>query len=47
MAIVRQEDPDAPMAVAWILRRQGLHPLNHLAVRHQLPAAIVRRRSRH
>ena len=47
IAIARQENPNAPIAVAWILCRQPLHPFDHFSVLRCLPAAIAQCRSCH
>ena len=46
-AVAAEKDTDAAIAIARILRRQLLHPLDHARVLHRLAALVAQRRSRH
>src|SRR4249919_1788496 len=47
MPVAAEKDTDAAIAIARILRRQLLHPLDHARVLHRLAALVAQRRSRH
>ncbi len=47
LALTTQEDPDPPVAVARILRRQSAHRAEHRRVLLRLPKAIAQGRSRY
>jgi hypothetical protein len=47
MPIATEKNADAPIAVARILQRQLLHPLDDRRVLAELPALVAQRRSRH
>jgi hypothetical protein len=47
MTVAAEEDPHAPIAVAWILRRQLLHPRHHGGILRRLAAVIIQCRSCH